>query len=98
MLLFTMIEFLAMTYAFNETEVRFDLIVLVPRALFTILQVLLWRVLFTEPKVTQRDGLLIILGRRFTKQVIWFVCRVPAPIDDFPLVIHQPRHFDTDNP
>src|SRR3712207_6627175 len=93
-----MVEFLAVTGAFNATEVRLDLVSLIPCPLFTILQVLLWCILFTKSKVTQADRCCIILGCRCTKQIIWFVCRVPAPIDDFAGIVHQPCQLDPHDP
>src|SRR3712207_4958000 len=98
MFLFTMVEFLTMTGAFDETEVRLNEVSLIPCPFFAILQVLLWGVFFAESKVTQGDGFFIILRCRFTKQIIWFVCRVPAPINHLTAIIHEPCQLDADNP
>src|ERR687885_583745 len=98
MMLVTMVEFLAIKDKRYHTETRLDQIALVPCPFFTVFEVLLGRILFAKSKITQGNCLPIILGSQFTKGIIRYISRVPAPIHHFTLIVDQPSQFDPHNP
>lgn len=82
----------------QKREDRFDDAALIPGALHAQLEIVRHAVLAAKAEATERDRLAYVTFNERQKTVVAFVGRRPLPIDDAPVLIDDPAHFDADDP
>lgn len=82
----------------QKREDGFNDAALIPGAFHAQFEIVRHAVFAAKTEITERDRLAFVTFNERQKTVVAFVGRRPLPIDDTPVLIDDPAHFDADDP